>query len=170
MTKRSARELLASLDDLEAIELVPAAQRTGGAVTAKIAYGTDMSMMVATREPGYHSKPHMHDAEQLNYVLAGELWIFIDDVFVVAREGDFFRVPKNAVHWSWVKGDTPCTLLEAHSPPLLGDAPLMAGATALVRAGETLTFDAIPSEWPEGFDRDAAEAAAFARKSEPVRD
>ena len=74
-----------------------------------MAYGNDSSIMIATRPPGFHSKPHYHDSEQLNYVADGEMWIFIDKEGFPLKKGDFFRIPRNAVHWSWNRSDKPCT-------------------------------------------------------------
>ena len=59
-------------------------------------YGNEANMMVATRSPGYHSKPHKHIPEQLNYVVEGELWIFIVDKAYHLKKGDFLRI--GAVH------------------------------------------------------------------------
>jgi hypothetical protein len=62
-----------------------------------------------------------------------------------------------------VQGTEPCTLLEVHVPPLLGDPGLLDGATPLADANETLSPQTVPSEWPENFDRDAVEKKALAR-------
>ena len=159
----SGLSLACALESIPELELVPSRFLTGGAVTARIAYGEEMSLMTATRLPGYHSRPHKHDAEQLNYVLAGELYVFIDETAIHVRKGDVFRVPRNAMHWSWVQGTEPCTLLEVHVPPLLGDPGLLDGATPLADANETLSPQTVPSEWPENFDRDAVEKKALAR-------
>lgn len=153
--------LAIALDDIADVVLVPKKYLTGGSVTAKIAYGADMSMMVATRVPGYHSKPHAHDAEQLNYVMAGELYVFIDRVAVHARRGDIVRIPRNAVHWSWVQGSEPCTLLEVHTPPLLGDPGVKEGSTPLFAEGENPEVVAVPSQWFETLDRAEVERAAL---------
>ena len=71
-----ASSLVATLDDIPETNLVPAQFLSGGSVGAQIAYGLETSIMVATRQPQYHSKPHSHDSEQLNYVLEGELYRF----------------------------------------------------------------------------------------------
>ena len=151
-----------SLDDIPETALVPAKYLTGGSIGAKIAYGTDASIMVATRQPGYHSKPHRHDSEQLNYVLEGELYIFVDDTGFLARKGDVFRIPRNAMHWSWVQGSTPCMLLEVHAPALTGDPGVIDTATALLDDSEDRgSVKSIATDWPENFDRDAAERKIF---------
>jgi gentisate 1,2-dioxygenase len=118
--------------------------------------------MVATRQPQYHSKPHRHDSEQLNYVLQGELYVFVDDDGFVAREGDVFRIPRNAVHWSWVQGTKPCVLLEMHAPPLIGDPGVTETAVALLSDAER-DVRGIGSEWPSDIDHDAVERRVMSR-------
>jgi mannose-6-phosphate isomerase-like protein (cupin superfamily) len=163
MTKQIPSRLAASMADVPETVLVPAAHLSGGSVGAQIVHGTDMSLMVATRQPDYHSKPHAHDCEQLNYVLQGELLVFVADKAFRVRQGDTFRVPRNALHWSWVRGDVACILLEAHSPPLIGDPGFDKTALPLIDPDEDSQPTArIGSSWPKDFDRDAAEAAIFA--------
>ena len=148
-----------SLRDIPETVLVPAKHLSGGSVGAQIAYGKDMSLMIATRQPGYHSKPHLHDTEQLNFVLEGELYVFIESTGFLAKKGDLFRIPRNAIHWSWVRGHGPCVLLEAHSPPLVGDPGVSDTAVALMTSGERASVAGIASQWPTDFDRDGAEDA-----------
>ena len=88
------------------------------AMLTKRVFGNDGSLMVATRHGGYHSYPHRHDAEQLNYCLDGEIWIFVEDKGHLLRKGDFSRVPKGKVHWAWNRSDKDCTLVEAHMPAM----------------------------------------------------
>jgi quercetin dioxygenase-like cupin family protein len=154
------------LKDVPDTVLVSAKHLSGGAIGAKIVYGRDASMIVATRQPGYHSKPHLHDAEQLNYVLAGELYVFIDHVGFLAKEGDLFRVPRNAVHWSWVQGTKPCVLLEMHAPPLIGDPGVADTAVALTDAAENVVdVVRVRSEWPADVDQVAVERRVMANPS-----
>jgi quercetin dioxygenase-like cupin family protein len=87
-------------------------------MSTKMIYGRDGSVMVATRPGGYHSRPHYHDSEQLNYVLDGEIWVFVDKEYFLVKAGDFYRVPASAVHWGWIRSDKPCTILEVHVPGL----------------------------------------------------
>ena len=150
--------LIASLADVPETALVPAKYLAGGSIGAQIVYGLDSSMMVATRQPQYHSRPHIHDAEQLNYVLDGELFVFVGDIGFLARKGDVFRIPRNAVHWSWVQGDGPCVLLETHTPPLIGDPGVTDTAHALLEPQEDGgAIKAVPSVWPADFDRSEIE-------------
>lgn len=159
MTQSSPRSpLVATLDEIPETDLVPAMFLSGGSIGAKIAYGRELSLMVATRQPQYHSKPHSHDSEQLNYVLEGELYVFVGESGFLARKGDVFRIPRNLIHWSWVQGTTPCVLLETHTPPLIGDAGVTDTARALLSTDDDrIGITAVPSQWPDDFDRDAIE-------------
>jgi quercetin dioxygenase-like cupin family protein len=150
--------LVATLADIPETNLVPAQFLTGGSVGAQIAYGRETSIMVATRQPQYHSKPHSHDSEQLNYVLEGELYVFVDSTGFLAKKGDVFRIPRNAIHWSWVQGATPCVLLETHTPPLIGDPGVVDTAMALIGDDEAREgIVAVASKWPAGFDQATVE-------------
>jgi quercetin dioxygenase-like cupin family protein len=85
-------------------------------MSTRIVYGNESSLMLATRPGGYHSRPHKHDTEQMNYVIDGEIWVFVEDQFFLVKAGDFYRVPSNAVHWGWITSDQPCTILEVFAP------------------------------------------------------
>lgn len=164
MTK-TANALVATLADIPETNLVPARYLSGGSIGAQIAYGRESSIMVATRQPQYHSKPHAHDSEQLNYVLEGELYVFVGDSGFLAKKGDVFRIPRNIIHWSWVQGSTPCVLLETHTPPLIGDPGVTDTARALIREDESREgIGAVASEWPADFDRDAVERKVMQRE------
>ena len=157
--------LLASLADIPETNLVPAQYLSGGAIGAQIAYGRESSIMVATRQPQYHSKPHLHDAEQLNYVLEGELYVFVGEGGFLAKKGDVFRIPRNVIHWSWVQGTTPCVLLETHTPPLIGDAGVTDTARALIGSDESRQgLTAVASQWPKDFDPAAVERKVMKRE------
>jgi mannose-6-phosphate isomerase-like protein (cupin superfamily) len=132
--------------------------------TTKAVYGNSASLMIATRPAGYHSLPHRHDCEQLNWLQAGELQVFIVDRAVRLQAGDFLRIPAGELHWSWNKSDGPCILVEVHSPGLQDDPLIKAYAVGLYDAGETPEFLGSPvTEFlPPGsaFDPSAAEKNA----------
>jgi mannose-6-phosphate isomerase-like protein (cupin superfamily) len=124
-------------------------QIRGGSMSTKMIYGNDCNLMVATRGAGYHSNPHRHDCEQLNYVMAGEVWVFVDDDAFLMKAGDFSRIPRNALHWAWNRGTEDCVLLEVHAPacdPLVrknalglyaeGEKPDLSTAVATIRTGD----------------------------------
>lgn len=98
--------------------------------------GRHLNLMVAHRPPGYHSRPHAHDAEQINYVQEGEVWFFAASRGYRLRQGDFFRVPRGAVHWMWNRTDRPLVLIEAHSPTMADDQLFSAFAVRLFDSGE----------------------------------
>jgi len=150
--------LCIALDKVPETNLVPRKYLASGSIGAQIAYGADSSMMVAVRQPEYHSRPHSHDAEQLNYVLDGELYVFVGDSGFHARKGDVFRIPRGAIHWSWVKGEVPCVLLEMHTPPLIGDPGVIDTAVALLAQGENGPRHTIESLWPDDIDQASVES------------
>lgn len=124
-------------------------QPTSGGMVTKAVYGADCSIMIATRDGGYHSRPHRHRSEQVNYVTDGEVWAFIEDQAFHARAGDFFRIPANAVHWAWNRSGAPVSMFEAFSPVLdpftrKNAVSLLADGeeSALVRYHETERLDA----------------------------
>ena len=98
--------------------------------------GKHVNLMVAHRPPGYHSRPHAHDAEQLNYVQDGEVWFFVADRGYHLKQGDFFRVPRGAVHWMWNRTARPLVLIEAHAPSMLDDPLFASFAVRLFDAEE----------------------------------
>jgi mannose-6-phosphate isomerase-like protein (cupin superfamily) len=98
----------------------------GGELVTRMVHGNEMSMLYAERPDDYHSTPHVHDSEQLNYVLEGSIWIFLEDEAMLLEPGEFSRIPEMAVHWSKVE-DGPCLMVESHAPPYIGDDDL-AGA------------------------------------------
>jgi quercetin dioxygenase-like cupin family protein len=103
-------------------------------MSTKMVYGNESSLMLATRPGGYHSRPHIHDTEQMNYVIDGEIWVFVDDQFFLVKAGDFYRVPAMAVHWGWITSDKPCTILEVFAPPYVSSSH--ANAVPLYADGE----------------------------------
>lgn len=107
-----------------------------GSVTIQCVAGDYADLMVAERKPGYHSVPHVHASEQLNVVLEGEVWIFVEDEGYLLQKGDFLRVPKDALHWAWNKSSSSSILVEAHSPPLQNDPLMMGAAVELYRSDE----------------------------------
>jgi quercetin dioxygenase-like cupin family protein len=88
----------------------------GGAKTSIGAAGNECSLSSVTRVPGYHTLPHQHDSEQINYIADGEIWFFVEERAYQCRAGDFQRVPRNLVHWAWNRSDKPATVIETHAP------------------------------------------------------
>src|ERR1035437_1350388 len=111
-------------------------QRSKVDLAVRMVYGSDTSWMLATRDPGYHTKPHRHDAEQVNLIVEGELWIFVEEKGYRCVKGDLLRIPRNKIHWAWNRGTAPCVMLESHTPPLIGDEMLRRAATPMLGPDE----------------------------------
>ena len=91
--------------------------------------------MIASRAPGYHTTPHVHVSEQINYVQEGEIWFFVEDQGFHCKKGDFQRIPANKIHWAWNRSDKDTVVVEAHAPGLVGEKAGN-GAVSLFDAGE----------------------------------
>jgi len=121
-------KLKINVKDLPVIRATPQSQDgKPHVVEARMAYGADTGLMIASRDQGYHSRPHIHDSEQFNYIMEGEIWFFIGEHGFRCRKGDIVRVPRNAVHWTFVRAKEGCTMLETHTPSLTGDPDLKGG-------------------------------------------
>lgn len=107
-----------------------------GAMVVRRGYGNECSLMHAVRAPGYHTTPHAHEAEQINYVLAGEIWFFVEERGFLCKAGDFHRVPSGKIHWAWNRSDGDATVVEAHSPALVA-GQLQLTSIGLFDDGET---------------------------------
>lgn len=106
-----------------------------GAMVVRKAYGNEASLMIAARLPGYHTRPHLHESEQINYVLEGEIWFFVEDKGFLCQKGDFQRIPANKIHWAWNRSDADALVAEAHAPALIGGSG-GEGAVPLFDEGE----------------------------------
>lgn len=125
-----------------------------------------MSILYSERV-GLKARPHFHAAEQISYVVEGEVWTFIEDRVVLARAGDFVRVPGNAIHWAMVKPGQKAVTFEVHTP-LQGD-PVAAHRTYLVPDHRIpllhwipggFSSDALPAEQLEPMESELIEAAS----------
>lgn len=87
-----------------------------GRMEIRSVYGKDLKLGVYERED-YQTAPHVHTAEQINYILEGQVWWFVEDEGFLLSPGDFHRVPSDAVHWAKTE-TTPIKMIEAHAPPL----------------------------------------------------
>jgi mannose-6-phosphate isomerase-like protein (cupin superfamily) len=105
-------------DDLPEIRITPDNPENTAPFIARMCHGSDTSWMFAERGPGYHTDPHHHDAEQINYVVEGEIWFFVADDGYHCRAGDIMRIPPGKWHWAWNRGPGKAVVLESHSPPL----------------------------------------------------
>jgi mannose-6-phosphate isomerase-like protein (cupin superfamily) len=145
----------------EVREQVVAMKVADGELRTKQVLGQNCSLTIAVRSSGYHSEPHTHECEQLNYVQRGEIWVFIEDTAFHLAVGDFLRVPPGAAHWAWNRSKSDCELIEVHTPGLLLD-----GVEPLRLVGDDEPVSALaPSQW-ESTSYWAREDAALAAKEE----
>lgn len=56
--------------------------------------------MLASPDPGYHTHPRRHEAEQFNYILEDELWTYVEENGYRCVKGDVMRIPHDKVHWA----------------------------------------------------------------------
>jgi quercetin dioxygenase-like cupin family protein len=109
-------------DDIHVRRAKPSSAANEGIVlSSQRVYGTENSIMFADRGPGYHTRPHRHDAEQINYIVSGEIWFFVDGFGYRCGPGDIMRIPRNRVHWAYNRGTEHCVIIESHCPPLIGN-------------------------------------------------
>jgi mannose-6-phosphate isomerase-like protein (cupin superfamily) len=116
--------------DVKMTERVAMAAVGHSFIRAQKVYGTDTSLMFAERAPGYHTSPHQHDCEQMNYIVSGEMYFFVDGRGYRCKAGDVMRIPRNKVHWAWNRGAETVVIFESHAPPLRdrgGDAFALLG-------------------------------------------
>src|SRR5579872_7373588 len=104
--------------DVKMTERVAMAAVGNSVIRAQKVHGTDTSIMFAERASGYHTSPHMHDCDQINYIVSGEMYFFVDGRGYRCRVGDVMRIPRNKVHWAWNRGKETAVIFESHAPPL----------------------------------------------------
>ena len=115
------------------------AANEGVILSSQRCHGVETSIMFADRGPGYHTRPHQHDAEQMNYIVSGEIWFFVDGHGYRCRAGDIMRIPRNHVHWAFNRSNEHVTIIESHCPPLIGNnAEARKTAHALLGADENM--------------------------------
>ena len=122
-------------EDIPNRQVVRSGEQGVGSMVVKRAYGQSCSLMHAVRAPGYHTTPHAHAAEQLNHVLQGEIWFFVENEGFHCKAGDFQRVPSNKIHWAWNRSNADAIVVEAHSPALVA-GPQSEGSIGLFTDGE----------------------------------
>jgi mannose-6-phosphate isomerase-like protein (cupin superfamily) len=123
-------------DDIPVINIKPEDPGNVASFVVRMVYGTDTSIMFADRGPGYHTKPHYHDAEQVNFVFSGEIWFFVEQYGYRCKKGDIMRIPRNKLHWAWNRSPEHCTLIESHTPPLIAVEGLKDKAVPLLAVDE----------------------------------
>lgn len=127
-------------------------------------YGNETSVMFAERGPGYHTRPHAHAAEQMNYILSGEIWFYVEGRGYRCKPGDIMRIPKDAVHWAYNRGTEQAVIIETHCPPLIGnDAD--ARTTAVPLLGPNEDKDKVPYVVNRVIPMDPAQVATIEQRA-----
>ena len=128
-----------NIDDVPKRRARPSTTPDGEFKVVQRVYGLETSLLIADRDPGYHTNPHRHDCEQMNYILSGEIWFFVEGQSWRCRKGDIMRIPRNTLHWAWVRSKEGCSVLETHSPPLPGNGVARESAVPLLADNESLS-------------------------------
>ncbi|MGH7834404.1 MAG: cupin domain-containing protein [Candidatus Binatia bacterium] len=91
-----------------------------GSMVVKKVYGNECDLMVAVRAPGYRTRPHFHESDQINYIVEGEIWYFVEEEGFHCKKGDFVRIPSNKIQWEWNRSKGQAVVIETHAPPMIG--------------------------------------------------
>jgi mannose-6-phosphate isomerase-like protein (cupin superfamily) len=122
MQKAKRQNYIINKDNLPVRTAAPkAAAHKGIVMSTQRIHGIDNSIMFAERGAGYHTTPHMHECEQINYVVEGEIWFFVEGQGYQCKKGDLMRIPRNRIHWAFNCSDQQATVIESHSPCLIGN-------------------------------------------------
>ena len=108
-----------NFDDVPEILVQPHDPNNSAPFRAKKVAGAQGSIMMADRGAGYHTKPHVHDCEQWNYIISGEIWFFVEEHGYLCRKGDVMRIPRNRPHWAYNRSDGNAIVFECHAPLLI---------------------------------------------------
>jgi quercetin dioxygenase-like cupin family protein len=108
-----------NFDDVPEILIQPNDPNNKAPFRAKKVAGAQASIMLADRGAGYHTKPHVHDCEQWNYIISGEIWFFVEENGYLCRKGDIMRIPRNRPHWAFNRSNDNAVVFECHAPLLI---------------------------------------------------
>jgi mannose-6-phosphate isomerase-like protein (cupin superfamily) len=154
MQKAKRQNYLASKKDLPVRTAAPsAAAHKGVMMSTQRVHGIESSIMFAERGPGYHTRPHRHDCEQMNYIMSGEMWFFVEGQGYHCKPGDLMRIPRGRLHWAFNCSDQHTTILETHCPPLIGNNA-EARTTAVSLLGDDESMDDVDYKVNEVIDLD----------------
>ena len=105
----------------------------------------------------------MHVSEQINHVLEGEIWFFVEDKAHLCKR-DFHRIPANKVHWAWNRSQSDAVVVESHSPPLVG-GEIIKSAAGLFDEGETPNLRSPGENQFVPYDQEAVERKGLLRRT-----
>jgi mannose-6-phosphate isomerase-like protein (cupin superfamily) len=153
--------------ELPTFQHTPAYHNNTGTLTASACHGSQTSWLFAERSPGYSSEPHRHDAEQINYFVSGEMWLFVEEFGYRCGPGDIIRIPPGKWHWARNRGAETAVVIETHSPSAT-NAQIAQSTVALLGPDEDPAtirhIDNLASGRFPG-DVDAVEARAYREES-----
>jgi quercetin dioxygenase-like cupin family protein len=122
---------ISALPNFYAMGNMPADAADSERIDLRTVFGHFVSIGVAECKPGYHPAPQIHASEQINYIAEGELWVYIEGVPFLLKQGDAIRVPRMKMHWMWNRSSQPCKFYESNCPPLIGDPAVRNSPSAL---------------------------------------
>ena len=111
-------------------------QRIWEGVVARAVYGDRMTMAVIELDPGTHLPEHLHDHEQMGFLVRGRLELRVGEETRTLRPGATWRIAGRVPHEAHA-GPEGAVVIEAWSPPRSDWQELEAGA-------------ARPPAWPVG--------------------
>jgi len=161
-----------AFEDVPVITVKPVDPNNKAPFQARIIHGWETGIMHAVRAPGYHTEPHSHDAEQINYIVDGEIWFFVEENGYRCKAGDVMRIPRNKVHWAWNRGPGEATVIETHSPPITANNQNNEKIVSLLGPDEDPAERYTPTNVFPPFDHAAVrrvEERAFAEEVEAAR-
>ena len=91
----------------------PHALRAG--ITARAVEGERMTMAVVDLEPNVAMPEHHHENEQLGFIIAGSMTMWIGDEKSELRPGDTYAIPSDVPHHV-VVGSDGCTVVDVFAP------------------------------------------------------
>jgi quercetin dioxygenase-like cupin family protein len=94
-------------------DIRPHALREG--ITARAVEGERMTMAVVDLEPNIAMPEHHHENEQLGFVIAGNMTMWIGDEKSELHPGDAYAIPSHVPHHV-VVGPDGCTVVDVFAP------------------------------------------------------
>ena len=119
------QDVVARGDELEAVEQPWG--RLRWLVDGERCPGAGMTLGVVEIAPGESNQRHMHDCEEVLYLIAGELEHAIGDEWVRLRAGDAIRIPKGTPHQARNVGGSTARMVVAYDSPRRGFTPVAGG-------------------------------------------
>lgn len=88
-----------------------------GVEATVLAGGDRMNVQHFVIEPGAEVPAHVHENEQLGYLLSGSVVVSLPDGERTLTEGDSYAIPANEPHGAANPADEPAVGIDVFSPP-----------------------------------------------------